>query len=151
MHAHRVLAVADLAAFLLGRWAVARRIVDLRDSSEAAFEGEALVCPCPSGLGYAERGELRGTTYRGGASRAWTYVLREPGLADVRFPDGRPFHDLDLRTGRWEAEHRCGADVYRGGFAVTSPDAWTVRWSVGGPRKDLRLVTALTRRPVSRT
>ncbi|EFF90110.1 LOW QUALITY PROTEIN: conserved hypothetical protein, partial [Streptomyces sp. e14] len=56
-----------------------------------------------------------------GVTRPATRTLRflpggAPGTAEVRFADGRPFHDLDLRTGRHVAGHPCAADLYRGEF-----------------------------------
>ncbi|MFM9595514.1 DUF6314 family protein [Streptomyces scabiei] len=68
-----------------------------------------------------------------------------PGTADVRFGDGRPFHDLDLTTGRWRTDHPCAADLYRGTFEVHDENRWRTLWRVGGPAKDLLLVTDLTR------
>ncbi|MFG2308217.1 DUF6314 family protein [Streptomyces sp. NPDC048566] len=68
-----------------------------------------------------------------------------PGAALVRFSDGRPFHDLDLATGRYVADHPCSADLYRGEFTVRDADHWRTVWRVRGPAKDLVLTTDYTR------
>jgi hypothetical protein len=68
-----------------------------------------------------------------------------PGTVDVRFADGRPFHDLDLASGRHIAHHPCAADRYRGEFTVRDADHWRTVWRVGGPAKDLVIVTDYTR------
>lgn len=137
--------VTDLCGFLNGRWAVARTMVTRRVGLSGTFEGVATVAPCPGGLGYLEEGEVRAGDHCGRASRAWTYLPLGLGAAQVRFPDGRAFHDLDLTAGTWQAVHHCGHDTYRGAFEVISPAVWTVTWNVTGPRKDLRLHTCLTR------
>lgn len=67
------------------------------------------------------------------------------GTARVEFSDGRPFHDLDLRSGSYVAHHPCAADLYRGDFTVTGHDRWLTTWRVTGPAKDLVLVTAYAR------
>ena len=75
----------------------------------------------------------------------------EPGLGQVMFEDGRHFHDLDLRSGEYEPTHPCAPDVYRGRFVAHGPDEWSYEWLVGGPRKDLRLTSRLSRqRPANR-
>ncbi len=68
-----------------------------------------------------------------------------PGTADVRFADGRPFHGLDLTTGRHVAEHPCAADLYRGEFTVLDAGRWRTVWRVGGPAKDLEITTGYVR------
>ncbi len=68
-----------------------------------------------------------------------------PGTADVRFADDRPFHDLDLTTGRWVTDHPCAADLYRGEFTVLDADHWRTVWRVGGPAKNLVLTTGYAR------
>jgi hypothetical protein len=68
-----------------------------------------------------------------------------PGTALVQFSDGRPFHDLDLTTGRYVADHPCAADLYRGEFTVYAEDRWRTVWRVGGPAKDLLLATTYAR------
>ncbi len=67
------------------------------------------------------------------------------GTTDVRFADGRPFHDLDLSSGRHVADHPCSADLYRGEFTVRDEDHWRTVWRVRGPAKDLVLTTDYAR------
>ena len=78
------------------------------------------------------------------ASRTLRYTVRG-ATAAVRFEDGRPFHELDLRTGRTEVVHPCGQDTYRGELQVTGPDRWVQRWEVGGPTKAYVSTTVVTR------
>jgi hypothetical protein len=58
-------------------------------------------------------------------------------LARLSFADGRPFHDLDLSAGRWQAQHGCAPDRYDGEFLALSSVQWRSAWRVTGPRKDL--------------
>ncbi|MEV7343556.1 DUF6314 family protein [Streptomyces sp. NPDC093544] len=74
-----------------------------------------------------------------------------PSTADVRFSDGRPFHDLDLTSGRYVADHPCSADLYRGEFTVRDEHHWRTVWRVAGPAKDLVLTTDYTRDEACRT
>jgi hypothetical protein len=118
-------------AFLLGRWSLRREIND----GEGAFVGDALfTADGTSGLRWRETGRLALGGYVGEAHRT---LLIGPGPRsgtwEVRFDDGRPFHPLDLRSGRWEAEHQCGPDLYRGVYATPGADRLTVRWRVTGP------------------
>ncbi|WP_030021433.1 DUF6314 family protein [Streptomyces monomycini] len=89
----------------------------------------------PGVLLHVEEGELtwNGTTVP--ATRTLRLCPRPDGTADVTFADGRPFHDLDLRTGHWTTRHPCAADLYDGEFTVVSPGEWHLRWRVGGPAK----------------
>ena len=83
---------------------------------------------------WRETGRLALGDYRGEAHR--TLLIGRgtgSGTWEVRFNDGRPFHPLDLRSGRWAAEHRCGRDLYRGVYATPDRDRLTVRWQVTGP------------------
>ncbi|MGJ3559111.1 DUF6314 family protein [Streptomyces sp. INA 01156] len=133
--------VPDALTYLDGHWQVTRTVRDLAGGDLGRFEGTTLsarsraaACctrsPAPS---------------PGGASPARrTHPALPPGpdgTVDVRFADGRPFHDLDLSTGRYVAEHPCAADLYRGEFTVHDEDRWRTLWRVRGPAKDLELDT----------
>ncbi|MFG3199444.1 DUF6314 family protein [Streptomyces sp. NPDC048208] len=141
--------VADALGFLAGRWRVTRTVRDLSGADEGHFEGHTVFGPLPDGadgLLHEEAGEF---TWQG-VTRPATRTLRflpgaVPGTADVRFADGRPFHDLDLRDGRHVAGHPCAADFYRGEFTVTGAGHWRSVWRVGGPSKDLVLTTDYVR------
>ncbi|MGV9403056.1 DUF6314 family protein [Streptomyces sp. NPDC003667] len=139
--------VPDVLAHLAGRWRVERRVRDLAGGDEGRFTGVTVFSPLDGGgLLHEESGEF---TWRG-VARPATRTLRflpgrEPGTADVRFADGRPFHELDLTSGRYIADHPCAADFYRGEFTVTDADRWRTVWRVGGPAKDLVLTTDYVR------
>ncbi|MFE6485752.1 DUF6314 family protein [Streptomyces sp. NPDC057757] len=75
----------------------------------------------------------------------WFLPGQGAGTADVRFSDGRPFHDLDLTSGRFVADHPCSADLYRGEFTALDAHRWRTVWRVAGPAKDLVLTTDYTR------
>jgi hypothetical protein len=139
--------VPDTLAFLRGRWRLERRLDDHRAGVCGTFSGHAEFAATdnPAMLRYAERGELRFGGHTGPASRA--LLLRElpDGGADVRFPDGREFYVLDLRSGQWTARHACGADEYVVSYQVRAA-AWLEEcWHVTGPRKAYDTVATLRR------
>ncbi|CAL9624101.1 DUF6314 family protein [Streptomyces sp. enrichment culture] len=139
--------VADPLAYLSGRWRVERAVRDLASGDEGRFTGTTVFGPLNGGgLLHEESGVF---TWRG-VARPATRTLRflpgpVPGRAEVRFADGRPFHDLDLTRGRYIADHPCAADLYRGEFTVLDAGRWRTVWRVGGPAKDLELTTDYTR------
>ncbi|MFE0401873.1 MULTISPECIES: DUF6314 family protein [Streptomyces] len=139
--------VPEVLSYLAGRWRVDRSVRDLASGDEGAFTGTTVFGPLEGGgLLHHESGEF---VWRG-APRPAERTLRflpggAPGTADVRFADGRPFHDLDLRTGRHIADHPCSADLYRGEFTVRDEDHWRTVWRVRGPAKDLVLTTDYAR------
>ncbi|OIK08039.1 DUF6314 family protein [Streptomyces monashensis] len=140
--------VADVLAHLAGRWRVERSVRDLTSGDAGHFSGVTVFSTLDGagGLLHEESGEF---TWRG-TTRSATRTLRflpgaAPGTADVRFADGRPFHELDLTTGRFVADHPCAADLYRGEFTVRDADHWRTVWRVGGPAKDLLLTTDYAR------
>lgn len=145
------LPVPDVLAHLSGRWRVLRSVRDLANGAQGEFSGTTVFSPSDDG-GLLHR-EI-GTFVWQGVPRPAERTLRflpgpTPGTADVRFADGRPFHDLDLTAGRWRTTHPCVADLYRGEFAVYDEDRWRTTWRVGGPAKDQLLVTEYTRAPAS--
>ncbi|MGW2644518.1 DUF6314 family protein [Streptomyces sp. NPDC001393] len=139
--------VADVLAHLAGHWRVERGVRDLASGDEGRFSGTtAFTALETGGLLHEESGTF---TWQG-VARPATRTLRflpgpTPGTADVRFADGRPFHELDLSSGRWVAEHPCAADLYRGEFTVQDADRWRSVWRVGGPAKALVLTTDYVR------
>ena len=133
----------NLAAHLAGTWDVAR---DLRDASgTGSFSGRAEFTPDGAGLRWIETGRARFGGHEGEARRALGIVPAGEGW-EVRFGDGRPFHALDLRTGRWAAAHDCGADRYEGLYVLEGEDALAVTWRVRGPAKDQRIESRYRRR-----
>ncbi|MGW4568264.1 DUF6314 family protein [Streptomyces sp. NPDC004561] len=141
------LPVADVLAYLAGRWRVERDVRDLASGDRGRFEGVTVFGALPDGgLLHEESGVF---TWHG-VARPATRTLRflpgdAPGTADVRFADGRPFHTLDLTSGRYVADHPCAADLYRGEFTVRDAGHWRSVWRVGGPAKDLVLTTDYVR------
>lgn len=138
--------VDDLIGFLNGDWVLRRRLVSLEPRQSGAAQGEANFRLSGDGLDYRETADVRFAGHAGRASREHRYRLVDQGCAEVFFADGRPFHRLDLRRGRWRVEHVCGEDVYRGSFRVLGPGLWVVRWKVRGPRKNLRITSVYERR-----
>ncbi|WP_455385467.1 DUF6314 family protein [Acidihalobacter prosperus] len=138
--------VDDLIVFLNGDWVLHRRLVSLEPRQSGAAQGEANFRLSGDGLDYRETADVRFAGHAGRASREYRYRLIDQGCAEVFFADGRPFHRLDLRRGRWRVEHVCGEDVYRGSFRVLGPGLWVVRWKVRGPRKNLRITSVYERR-----
>ncbi len=134
--------VPDTLDYLAGEWRVGRTVADLAAGEDGRFEGTArFTADGAGGLAHTEHGTFtwRGTARE--ASRAHHYAPGPDGGALVTFPDGRPFHDLDLREGRWEVAHGCAPDTYRGRFTVLGPDRFEVVWRVTGPAKNLLLTT----------
>jgi hypothetical protein len=142
--------VTDVLAYLAGSWHVERSVRDLASGAAGAFSGTTVFeAPADGGPGLLHHES--GTFTWEGAARPAERTLRflpgddGAGRADVRFADGRPFHDLDLTSGRHVADHPCAADLYRGEFTVYDADHWRTVWRVGGPAKDLVLTTDYTR------
>ncbi|MEV8552118.1 DUF6314 family protein [Streptomyces glaucescens] len=140
--------VPEVLEFLAGSWRVDRSVRDLATGDEGRFRGTTV-------FGRMEDGAL---LHRESGSFLWHGVARPAGrtlrflpgpdgagTAEVRFADGRPFHDLDLTTGHWVARHPCAADLYRGEFTVRDTDHWRTVWRVRGPAKDLVLTTDYAR------
>lgn len=140
--------VADTLAFVRGHWRIERSLTDYRAGPGGSLTGTASFLAAPGehgGLEYREQGELRLAAYRGQASRSLLWLPGPGGAADVRFPDGRAFYLADLRAGRWEAEYRCGADLYHVSYEVRGPGLLVECWQARGPAKDYRVLTALAR------
>ncbi|MET9775086.1 DUF6314 family protein [Streptomyces sp. NPDC006367] len=135
--------VPDVLEYLAGRWRTERTAHDLASGDTGRFEGTTVFEP---GEGGGLRGHESGLFTWHGVTRPAERTLRyepgeAPGTAEVRFADGRPFHHLDLTSGRHAAGHPCAADLYRGEFTVRDADRWRTVWRVTGPAKDLLLTT----------
>ncbi|AWN30832.1 DUF6314 family protein [Streptomyces sp. NEAU-S7GS2] len=139
--------VPDVAAYLSGRWSIERTVHDLRTGAEGSFRGTAAFRPDAAGGGllHSEEGQLSWGGTVAPVSRTLRVRPRPDGTAAIEFADGRPFHDLDLRTGRWTAVHPCAADRYEGTFTAVGPDTWHLEWRVGGPAKDQLLCSVYRR------
>ncbi|KOV64573.1 hypothetical protein ADL00_21230 [Streptomyces sp. AS58] len=135
--------VRNVLAHLAGHWRVGRDVRDLASGDHGEFTGTTVFGPLDGG-GLLH--EESGTFVWRGVPRPAERTLRflpgpVPSAADVRFADGRPFHDLDLANGRHVADHPCSADLYRGEFTVRDRGHWRTVWRVRGPAKDLVLTT----------
>ncbi|MFI5811700.1 DUF6314 family protein [Streptomyces sp. NPDC051643] len=141
--------VADVLAYLTGNWRVERSVRDRASGAEGRFTGTTAFSPLDDGGDGLLHHESGLFTWQGTSRPAertlWFLPGQRAGTAAVRFSDRRPFHDLDLTTGRHVADHPCAADLYRGEFTVSDADRWRTQWRVGGPAKDLLLTTAYTR------
>jgi hypothetical protein len=139
--------VPDVLAYLSGSWRVRRLVRDLASGDEGDFSGTTVFGPLDEGgLLHQESGTFAWQGVPRPAERTLRFLPGgAPGTADVRFADGRPFHDLDLRSGRYVADHPCSADLYRGEFTVLDADHWRTVWRVRGPAKDLVLSTDYAR------
>ena len=147
--------VPDALAYLAGVWRAERSVRDLASGDEGEFSGTTVFEPVEDGE--PPRGLPQGLLHRESGTFVWRGVPRPAertlrflpgssrGTVDVRFADGRPFHDLDLSSGRHVADHPCSADLYRGEFTVRDADHWRSVWRVGGPAKDLLLTTDYAR------
>ncbi|MFD7938351.1 DUF6314 family protein [Streptomyces sp. NPDC059755] len=147
--------VPDCLTYLRGSWRVTRSVRDRASGAEGRFDGFTVFSALDESGG--EAGDVGGLLHRESGTFVWLGVPRPaertlrflpgptPGTADVRFADGRPFHDLDLTTGRHIADHPCSADLYRGEFTVRDADHWRTVWRVAGPAKDLSLTTDYAR------
>ncbi|MET9393956.1 DUF6314 family protein [Streptomyces sp. NPDC006624] len=138
--------VPDALAYLAGRWRVSRTVRDLAGGAEGEFSGTTEFSALEGGgLLHHESGTFVWQGVARPAERTLRFLPGPDGTADVRFADGRPFHDLDLRSGRHVAGHPCAADLYRGEFTVLGAGRWRTVWRVRGPAKDLVLRTGYVR------
>ncbi|WP_019356551.1 DUF6314 family protein [Streptomyces sp. AA1529] len=129
--------VAETLSYLAGEWSVRREVLDRSSGRRGRFDGRA---EFRAGTGdewlHVEQGVFEWDGVRREAGRTLRLLPGPAGTAEVAFADGRFFHALDLRSGRWTAEHQCGADLYEADFTVVSPAEWRLRWLVHGPAKD---------------
>jgi len=139
-------AVTDLKAYFAGAWRLSRRIEDHGAGNTGTFEGRAEFVPDGPELRYHEAGTMSLGAFSGGAYRDYVYAFPTPTRAEVRFPDGRAFHAVDLAAGAADARHLCGDDTYEGRYDLDGPAVWTLRWRIVGPHKDLTL-TGIYQRP----
>jgi hypothetical protein len=137
--------VHDLRAFLLGTWRMARRLHDFRLGISGRLDGIASFASAPGGLCYEEAGLLRFGAHQGEAVQRYRFSVDRHATAEVYFADGRPFHRLELSSGKADIVHECGSDCYRGRYRVLHEDCLTLVWRVTGPRKRWLLATRFSR------
>lgn len=151
--------VDDTLAFLMGRWELTRDLWDHRSGTGYVFSGILQVAPLPEPLppphdapvpsthvSMEETGELRGGARARPAHRLMRAGAVPGGAADLWFPDGRAFVDLDLTAGEWHAVHECGTDRYEIVTEVESEHVVRERWHVAGPAKRYDATATFVRR-----
>jgi hypothetical protein len=139
--------VLNLKQFLLGRWAISRRIVDRRLNIAGKMIGESHFSTIADGLHYAEAGRLYFGAYEGPVVQQYLVTFRDEANADFRDPKGNALFQLNLSAGFGVAIHHCAPDFYLGRFRVCHDEWWSVAWSVEGPRKRYRMLTLKMRLP----
>jgi hypothetical protein len=128
----------SLLEWLTGEWSVARDI----NAGQGAFHGRASFTPRPDGtLRWHETGDL---TLDGARLPAYRTLTIDAG-GQVRFDDGRPFHDLALVDGACDAFHPCGPDEYTGRYEVVDDNLLVVTWHVHGPGREDTITSRYTR------
>lgn len=145
--------IVDTLGFLLGTWNVMRSMEDHQSGTRGSFEGTATLTEMrPAGdsargrtARFEEAGELHFGTHTGQAHRRLEYVQLDNATVMLYFADGRPFVDLDLRTGAWRSCHPCADDRYEIATFVRSRDLMEERWRVRGPTTSYDAVSTLTR------
>lgn len=138
--------VTDTLAYLAGSWRLERAIADHRAGASGSFSGCGELVTTGRRGHYEERGHLRFRGRESSAHRALDLIALPGGGVAVRFTDGRPFFDLDLRHGTCRAVHPCRQDRYELQYVVDSPDVLVERWRVTGPAKDYEAETTWRRR-----
>jgi len=133
--------VLSLQKFV-GRWSLAREIVDTAGGREGALAGEAVFRPEGGNIVYEEKGEL---SMHGlaplMAERRYLWRERPDRTIAVHFEDGRPFHRISLDQTMPFDTHFCAPDVYDMAYDFRNWPAWECRTRVEGPRKTYRLLS----------
>lgn len=140
-----LITVQDLRAFLEGAWNLTRSIEDRYSNESGRLVGRANFSGGGEDIRYEETGRLTTASFDDEVRQEYIYLFPESHRAAVKFRDGRDFHDLDLRTGIWEARHDCEPDVYDGAFSVKNSDLWQCQWTITGPRKDMTIRSIYSR------
>lgn len=143
----RPISFDDPVGNLAGEWRFERTVTDRSTGADGIATGTAHFEPSDEGLDWIETGTLHLDGHEFDAKRRMSIVSSEDGW-QVRFDDGRPFHPLDLTTGRCEVGHPCRDDFYSGTIEMletdTGPELIT-EWRVRGPHKDQRIRTRYRR------
>lgn len=141
--------IENLQSFLHGPWRFERKVHDTLIDQQGDCLGDASFLADGDKLIYREEGELKMGDIETNTEREYHYTFPAPSLAEVRFPDGRFFHVLDLTKGIVRVEHQCGEDTYHGLSRVLSDKAWLSVWRVTGPKKNQVITTHYLRVTVS--
>lgn len=132
---YRVHRVPNLGEFFHGVWGVKKLGWDGVTGQRLRFHGEATFSTCAEGLLFQERGTIGFGAYQGEASQDYIFAVQDSHTAEVRFADERPFHTLNLETGKAHVWHDCAPDRYMGRYRVFDSNGWVLSWRVAGPRK----------------
>ena len=133
-------------AWFRGDWQMMRIIENVPEGVIGEFWGGCSFTPDGSGLTCREQGVLRfhGADYHSGRVSLWRFDGQ--GRIEVRYEDGRPFHDF--LADQPQATHLCGQDRYRVSYDFDPEgvgDTWLSRWEVTGPAKDYVMSTRYRR------
>lgn len=137
----------DPVAALTGDWVFERTVTDKTADAHGTATGTARFEPAGAGLDWIEAGTLHLGGHEFDAKRRMSIVSVDDGW-QVRFDDGRPFHPLDLTTGRCEVGHPCRHDFYSGTIEMVETDdgpELRTEWRVHGPSKDQLIRTRYRR------
>jgi len=137
----------DSQLFFKGTWQMLRIIENVREGVIGEFWGDATFRDSEDGLSCTETGVLRFRGHDYLASRDSIWVFPGGGRIEVRYSDGRPFHDFVVDVP--EAVQLCGADRYEVSYSF-GEDSWLSRWTVSGPGKDYTMTTRYRRADAKR-
>ncbi|MCW8915625.1 MAG: DUF6314 family protein [Magnetovibrio sp.] len=142
--------VDDLYQFLEGTWQFERKVHDSILNQEGDCIGVAWFSADEphngqDTLAYREEGGLEMGEIKTAVDHEFRYAFPANSMAEVRFPDGRFYHVLDLTKGIVRVEHQCGDDTYHGIFRVLAPQAWLSVWRVMGPETSQVITTRYIR------
>ncbi|MEL6219526.1 MAG: DUF6314 family protein [Pseudomonadota bacterium] len=130
-------------AYFAGAWQMVRIIENISEGVIGEFWGEARFEGDGQGLICREAGVLRfrGADYH--AERVSLWRFGDEGRIEVRYEDGRPFHEFAFDDP--QAVHECGEDTYTVSYDFEGPTGWVSRWEVSGPAKDYMMTTRYRR------
>ena len=141
--------VEDLLGFFQGSWRLERKVNDSLLDQEGECAGDAHFTLTTHGgkqaLNYREESDLNIADLQTLSVSEYLLAFSAPSMAEVRFPDGRFFHLLDLTKGIVRVDHQCGDDTYHGLFRVLSADSWLSVWRILGPQKSQVITTRYLR------
>ncbi|WP_020660594.1 DUF6314 family protein [Amycolatopsis benzoatilytica] len=137
--------ITDLNGYFSGDWRLARDIAGVDGEALGSAAGCVTFTLEDDVLVYHESGELRLGAHRGPFVRTLHYRPAGGARAAVHFDHGGFFHDVDLTTGEWTADHPCSADWYRGTYLLVDERRWEQEWVVTGPAKDHVITSRFTR------
>ncbi|MDE0589916.1 DUF6314 family protein [Halocynthiibacter sp. C4] len=135
-------------ADFVGVWRIDREIRGFDGKLHGEFSGQAVFSEVSNGLTYVEAGTLLSNGTRMQAERRYLWLgAPQARKIEVRFDDGRAFHEIDLATPEHEpqARHFCDPDTYVVTYDFCNWPEWEARWRVTGPRKSYVMVSRYSR------